>query len=154
MKTIQFAVGQRSERIESHRIPTSLFIPITGFAVDRRQLGCAGYTRIPRVQHAPSPWRSNPCAVRRAKKADVAEHPQAFDHVGLLFNGPPGSAGLLLIKSSDEFCWRSGRSVRETRSGSVRHRHHSMRNSENTPIVLPQLESRGATTRTTQKLSD
>jgi hypothetical protein len=24
------------------------------------------------------------------KKADVAEHPKAFDHVGLLFNEPPG----------------------------------------------------------------
>jgi len=30
----------------------------------------------------------------RTKKADVAEHPKAFDHVGLLFNKPPGTAGL------------------------------------------------------------
>src|SRR5438552_17637774 len=29
-----------------------------------------------------------------AKKADVAERPEAFDHVGLLVNGPPGTAGL------------------------------------------------------------
>jgi hypothetical protein len=29
------------------------------------------------------------------KKADVAEHPQAFDHVGLLFNEPSGRSGLL-----------------------------------------------------------
>ena len=29
------------------------------------------------------------------KKADVAEHPKVFDHVGLLVNEPPGTAGLL-----------------------------------------------------------
>ena len=28
------------------------------------------------------------------KKADVAECPKAFDHVGLLVNGPTGSTGL------------------------------------------------------------
>jgi hypothetical protein len=28
------------------------------------------------------------------KKADVVEHPEGFDHVGLLFNGPPAQAGL------------------------------------------------------------
>jgi hypothetical protein len=33
----------------------------------------------------------------RTEKADVAEHPQAFDHVGLLGNEPPGTAGLLFI---------------------------------------------------------
>jgi hypothetical protein len=31
------------------------------------------------------------------KKADVAEHPEVFDHVGLLFNEPPGRAELLFI---------------------------------------------------------
>ena len=31
------------------------------------------------------------------KKADVAERPEAFRHVGLLFNEPPGTAGLLSI---------------------------------------------------------
>jgi hypothetical protein len=31
------------------------------------------------------------------KKADVAEHPEVFDHVGLLVNEPPGTAGLLSI---------------------------------------------------------
>jgi hypothetical protein len=31
------------------------------------------------------------------KKADVAEHPKAFGHVGLLFNEPPGTAGLFFI---------------------------------------------------------
>ena len=36
--------------------------------------------------------------VRRAtKKADVAEHPQVFDHVGLLVNEPPGTAELLFV---------------------------------------------------------
>jgi hypothetical protein len=36
------------------------------------------------------------------KKADVAEHPGGFDHVGLLVNEPPGPAGLLFIQSSDD----------------------------------------------------
>jgi hypothetical protein len=27
------------------------------------------------------------------KKADVAEHPKVFDHVGLLLNKPPGKTG-------------------------------------------------------------
>ena len=31
------------------------------------------------------------------KKTDVAEHPEAFDHVGLLINEPPGTAELLFI---------------------------------------------------------
>jgi hypothetical protein len=31
------------------------------------------------------------------KKADVVEHPEAFEHVGLLVNGPPGTAGLPFI---------------------------------------------------------
>jgi hypothetical protein len=30
----------------------------------------------------------------RTKKADVAAHPKVFGHVGLLFNKPPGKAGL------------------------------------------------------------
>ena len=36
-------------------------------------------------------------ATQATKKADVAEHPKAFDHVGLLFNEPPGRAGLFFI---------------------------------------------------------
>jgi uncharacterized protein YbcI len=32
----------------------------------------------------------------------VAERPAAFDHVGLLVNGPPGTAGLPFIQSSDD----------------------------------------------------
>jgi hypothetical protein len=33
----------------------------------------------------------------RTKKADVAEHLQVFDHVGLLVNEPPGTTGLPFI---------------------------------------------------------
>jgi hypothetical protein len=33
----------------------------------------------------------------RTKKADVAEHPQAFDHVGLLVNKPPEKPGCYLF---------------------------------------------------------
>jgi hypothetical protein len=36
------------------------------------------------------------------KKADVVERPGVFDHVGLLVNGPPGTAGLPFIQSSDD----------------------------------------------------
>jgi hypothetical protein len=31
------------------------------------------------------------------KKADVAEHPEVFDHVGLLATEPLGTTGLLFI---------------------------------------------------------
>jgi hypothetical protein len=31
------------------------------------------------------------------KKADLAEHPKAFVHVGLLFNKPPGKTGLFFV---------------------------------------------------------
>jgi len=30
------------------------------------------------------------------KKADVAEHPEVFDHVGLLVNEPPGTGRVAL----------------------------------------------------------
>jgi hypothetical protein len=33
----------------------------------------------------------------RTKKADMAEHPEVLDHVGLLTNEPPGTAGLPFI---------------------------------------------------------
>jgi hypothetical protein len=36
------------------------------------------------------------CAAK-TKKADVAEHPRVFDHVGLLINELPGTAGLPFI---------------------------------------------------------
>ena len=42
-------------------------------------------------------------ASTRTKKADVAEFPEVFRHVGLLTTKPPGMAGLLSIKSSDGF---------------------------------------------------
>ncbi len=32
----------------------------------------------------------------------MAEHPEVFDHVGLLFNEPSSYAGMLFIKSSDD----------------------------------------------------
>jgi hypothetical protein len=37
------------------------------------------------------------------EKADVVDHPQGFDHIGLLVNEPPGQAGLPLVLSSDDF---------------------------------------------------
>jgi hypothetical protein len=33
----------------------------------------------------------------KTKKADVAEHPEVFDHVGLLVNEPSSDAGMLLV---------------------------------------------------------
>ena len=33
----------------------------------------------------------------RKKKAGVVEHPEVFDHAGLLINGPPGKAGVPFI---------------------------------------------------------
>ena len=38
-------------------------------------------------------WLRAPLAREKTKKADVVEHPEVFHHVGLLFNGFPGSAG-------------------------------------------------------------
>ena len=51
-------------------------------------------------------------AVRPAanKKADVVEHPEVFDHVGLLGNEPPDPVGLPFLSSSDDIrpdCFRS-----------------------------------------------
>jgi hypothetical protein len=37
------------------------------------------------------------CSSSQEKRADVAEHPGVFDHVGLLVNEPPGKAGLPFI---------------------------------------------------------
>jgi len=33
----------------------------------------------------------------KQKKADVAEHPEVFDHVGLLYDEPSSYAGVLFI---------------------------------------------------------
>jgi hypothetical protein len=48
------------------------------------------------------PWGSSPLVptiVRpsKTKEADVTQHPKAFGHVGLLFNEPPGRAGLFFV---------------------------------------------------------
>jgi hypothetical protein len=37
----------------------------------------------------------------QTKKADVAEYPEVFDHVGSLVNEPPSQAGMLFVQSSD-----------------------------------------------------
>ncbi|MGB0070621.1 MAG: hypothetical protein WBQ11_21570 [Isosphaeraceae bacterium] len=34
---------------------------------------------------------------KQNKKADVVDHPEVFDYVGMLVNKPPGPAGLPLI---------------------------------------------------------
>jgi len=47
--------------------------------------------------------RRPPPVASGEKKADVVEHPQVFDHVGLLVDGPPGGAGLPFVQSSDDF---------------------------------------------------
>jgi hypothetical protein len=41
--------------------------------------------------------RDSVFAMRPHKKTDVVEHPQVFDHVGLLVNGLPGPAGLPFV---------------------------------------------------------
>jgi hypothetical protein len=38
-----------------------------------------------------------PAPLRANKKADVVEHREVFDHVGLLVNEPPGRAGLPFV---------------------------------------------------------
>jgi hypothetical protein len=47
-----------------------------------------------RFSRIPGCWG---CNNAENKKADVTEHPKAFDHVGLLFTEPPGAAKLLFI---------------------------------------------------------
>ena len=62
-----------------------------------------GMARFPIVLHTASILKSSPEGegfnpiVVTIKKADVAEHPEVFDHVGLLTNEPLGTAGLLSI---------------------------------------------------------
>jgi hypothetical protein len=41
--------------------------------------------------------RERSLIVRAKKKADAAENPEGFNHVGLLVNEPPGSARLLFV---------------------------------------------------------
>jgi hypothetical protein len=38
-----------------------------------------------------------PIASQKTKKANAVEHSEVFDHVGLLFNEPPGRSGLFFI---------------------------------------------------------
>jgi len=42
-------------------------------------------------------WLRQLPRTERNKKTDVPEHPGVFDHVGLLANEPPGTAGLPFI---------------------------------------------------------
>jgi len=51
---------------------------------------------LPAAREICDPVRNNQATASK-KKADVAEHPEVFDHVGLLFNGPPGMAELPFI---------------------------------------------------------
>ena len=57
-----------------------------------------------RALTVPTPFRDQADTKRRkksrpskAKKNDVVEHPEVFDHVGLLVNEPPGMAGMPFI---------------------------------------------------------
>jgi hypothetical protein len=49
--------------------------------------------KLAAVHLRPLPTSSN----IKNKKADAAEHPEMFDHIGLLANEPTGIAGLLFI---------------------------------------------------------
>jgi hypothetical protein len=51
----------------------------------------------PFMPEALSPFGSERLAPQKTKKADVAKHPKAFGHVGLLFNEPLGRPELLFI---------------------------------------------------------
>src|SRR5690349_15499658 len=51
-----------------------------------------------RLIHRVRSWCLRPSdAIDREKKTDVVEHPEVFDHAGLLANEPPDSAGLPFI---------------------------------------------------------
>jgi hypothetical protein len=39
-------------------------------------------------------WITATPPIRGEKKAGVVEHPEVFDHAGLLIDGSPGAAGL------------------------------------------------------------
>ena len=60
-------------------------------------------------QNAQSPnakgliWWMRRTGTTAKEKADVVDHPQGFDRVGLLVSEPPGQAGLPLVLSSDDF---------------------------------------------------
>jgi hypothetical protein len=42
-------------------------------------------------------WLRPRRAIQKTKKADVAEHPEVFNHVGLLVNEPSSYAGMLFV---------------------------------------------------------
>jgi hypothetical protein len=54
------------------------------------------YSGVSKCRYAP-PRRGETLRVATNKKADVAEYPKVFHHVGLLVNEPPGMAKLLFI---------------------------------------------------------
>jgi len=58
-----------------------------------RLFGVNGQWHATRHQLPPG-WRFRETSFGGKNKADVAEHPKVFDHVGLLVNEPPGTAGL------------------------------------------------------------
>jgi hypothetical protein len=64
----------------------------------------ASRTSTPAKRSIAGPSRSSVVVAANAprhatttKKADVVAHPEAHDHVGLLFSEPPGTTGLLFI---------------------------------------------------------
>ncbi len=63
-------------------------------------VGCHGFLVPPSVWTCLPAGSSNSSCLRTRrtnenKKADVTEYPGVFNHVGLLVNEPPGTAGLL-----------------------------------------------------------
>ena len=71
------------------RVAGSLLLESDGRLGDLLRHGQIG------LVHPVPPWCLRPAGVTASeKKADVVEHPEAFDHVGLLVNEPPGPAGL------------------------------------------------------------
>jgi hypothetical protein len=54
--------------------------------------------RVLQIVRGREPGSRPPTALqKKTKKADVAEHPEVSDHVGLLINEPLGTAELLFI---------------------------------------------------------
>jgi len=50
-----------------------------------------------RLNRRHPPYCFRPACAPEGEKADVTEHLEMFRHVGLLFNEPPGRAGLSFI---------------------------------------------------------
>ena len=62
-----------------------------------RKVGCLAFPLPFLSVHFDSVDHLSHTVISKTKKADVAEHPEVFDHVGLLTNEPLGIAGLLFI---------------------------------------------------------